>query len=393
MIRRSDLAGDQIFRHGDEIVVSTLAIGFSGRIVPLRAEFAAAADIGEDVNPSSFQPGRSDAGAVTRQQGDFKAAIAIEQRGARAVEFQPFPADPEVGNSRAILRCCLVLADGQSVGVEERWQALDLLAVGLAERPVIKAGGSQKVRDGHEIGIGSMPVHAAQSHRAEVGCFNGRASPFAVFTFQHEQLVSDVLQLIEHKEILCLSPRRQGFAVGRLEQYVKDALPFHISGERSSQKRSGGVGLALEVPIGSQLEQELIFKRADLRVIRLLDSGPIDALPKINVAGEERLSAMDEFIGPPVIVNHARPHAHILRLPLEHKLGFRHGSVPLPLLDDARVTRGRQRVRTEIRADVKRITIPPGNVALRFRQKEPAGHKFLRGEVELSDHGSVRPAA
>ena len=122
----------------------------------MRAELAAAADVGHDVNAALLQPGRADAGAVAGQHGDLESAVAVEQGRVVAVEGQPFLRDLEVGNPRAVLGGRLVLADLEALGVEEGGQALELLAFRRPSVPRTELDGRQEVGDGQEVVVRLM---------------------------------------------------------------------------------------------------------------------------------------------------------------------------------------------------------------------------------------------
>ncbi len=66
MSRRGNFSGDQVFGHGNEIIKHLLAIGLQTGLMPARAKFAAAANIGHDVDAPIVEPGIADRGGITR---------------------------------------------------------------------------------------------------------------------------------------------------------------------------------------------------------------------------------------------------------------------------------------------------------------------------------------
>ena len=89
---------------GDEVLVRLVAVGLERRLVPLRAELAAAADIGEDEHAPLLQPGRADRGVVGRPPRELEPAVAGEQGRVVAVEGQVVAGDLEIGDAGAVLR-------------------------------------------------------------------------------------------------------------------------------------------------------------------------------------------------------------------------------------------------------------------------------------------------
>ncbi len=54
--RAGDLAGDEVAANRGEIVIDDLALGLEARLMPRRAEFAPAADVGEDIDAAALKP-------------------------------------------------------------------------------------------------------------------------------------------------------------------------------------------------------------------------------------------------------------------------------------------------------------------------------------------------
>ena len=108
---RRDLARDQVLGHRDEVLERLDAVLLQRRLVPARAELAAAADVGERVHAAALQPGRAARPRVARRLRDLEAAVAAEQGRARAVGLEALRRDHEVRDLRAVLRRRLVLQD------------------------------------------------------------------------------------------------------------------------------------------------------------------------------------------------------------------------------------------------------------------------------------------
>ncbi len=62
VLRRGDLALDQVLGDGGEVFVGPVPVLLERGLVPLRAELAAAADVGDHVDAALLQPGRADDG-------------------------------------------------------------------------------------------------------------------------------------------------------------------------------------------------------------------------------------------------------------------------------------------------------------------------------------------
>jgi hypothetical protein len=74
---------DQPFGRGDEILVRLGPVELDGRLVPILAVFAAAADVGHRVGSPHIHPldGRH---LEARSDGDVEAAVTVQQRGVVA---------------------------------------------------------------------------------------------------------------------------------------------------------------------------------------------------------------------------------------------------------------------------------------------------------------------
>ena len=114
-----DVASNQVFGHGDEVLEGARTILLQRRLVPGRAELAAAADVGQRVDAAAFEPGDADAGGIARQLRDLEAAVAVQQRRLRLrLASLAGPRDLEVGNARAVGGGRPMLRDGEALGIE-----------------------------------------------------------------------------------------------------------------------------------------------------------------------------------------------------------------------------------------------------------------------------------
>src|SRR6185436_21143454 len=101
---RGDLAGDEVARDGGKVFEVADVVLFHGGLVPGRSELAPAADVGEDVDAASREPGGSEDSAVLGDHGVFESAVRVEKRRSGAVGLRPFGTNHEVRDFRAVLR-------------------------------------------------------------------------------------------------------------------------------------------------------------------------------------------------------------------------------------------------------------------------------------------------
>jgi hypothetical protein len=87
-------------------------------------------------------------------------------------------------------------------------------------------------------------------------------------------------------------------------------------------------------------------------------------------------------------------HQDIARLALVHRAGGRERLAARPLLDDARITRGRHRPGAEVGGHPDRVEVLPGDVLLGLRGKvEAVAHETPCLQVEFAHDARVGPAA
>ena len=201
-------------------------LAFRRGAVPLRAELAAAADIGEDVHAPLLQPGGPDRGIVHRPPRELETAVAGEQRRIAAVEGQVGAGDLEIGDAGAVLRDGLVLGDGQALRVEERREPLERLgrtAAGGAHR---QGRRGQEAGGGEEIVVRVIGVDRMGARIDEIGQARHRlAVPSAIAVRQDLDPAPDVVQLVEEDEVPRRADARQRLPLGRLEQDVERRDP------------------------------------------------------------------------------------------------------------------------------------------------------------------------
>src|SRR5690349_18153375 len=93
---------DQPLRRGSEIVEHVLLVRLHAALVPLLAELAAAAQVGQRENTAVL--GEDDGvGTECRSFVNQKTAVAIEQRGPVAVQLKALFVDQKHGYARLVL--------------------------------------------------------------------------------------------------------------------------------------------------------------------------------------------------------------------------------------------------------------------------------------------------
>ena len=113
-----DAARDQVHGHGLIVLMRPLAVLLQGRLMPVGAELAATAGIGDDIDPAPLQPQLADRGRIAGQQRRLEAAVAVQQGRVRAVHRHGVTMDDEIGDHGAVGRAGLELVDPHSLGIE-----------------------------------------------------------------------------------------------------------------------------------------------------------------------------------------------------------------------------------------------------------------------------------
>ena len=131
-----DLPRDQVLADGREVVIGDLPLRLQRRLVPCRAELAAAADIGDRECAAAFHPQFAGDGAVAGHVRHLEAAVCGQDRRRRAVQLHTLPVRDEIRDLRAVLRRRLELLGDEVRRVElgrHRLDLRDLVAVGLPQ--------------------------------------------------------------------------------------------------------------------------------------------------------------------------------------------------------------------------------------------------------------------
>ena len=286
-----------------------------------------------------------------------------------------------------------MLADFHAVGLEEYRQTLELFALRPAQRAEVQAGWCQKVRHGHEVIVRFVGIHTDGIDGTKGGRIQRQAGPPRVLVLQDIQAVPDILQLVQDEVVFCVTCASQALAIGGLEQDGKLALAFEIRVEIGCQQRAARPGLSADCPVCAQLQQELVLESADRGIVRLVDPGPLIPPAHEFLVGEKRDAPLDKFVSSTVVVDNFRADADVLRFAFENQLRLLQGRAARPLFDDPRVAGSGQRAGTEVGANVERVAVAPGDVALGFRQVETIGDKCLCVQVKFPHHRRIRPAS
>ena len=144
---RCDLARDQIFGDGGEVVVDDLALRLQAGLVPGGAELAAATDVGQHIGAAALDPELTDGRRIARRHRELEAAIRVQQRRVRAVQFHALRAHDEIGNLRAVFRRRFELIYRHVRSVEARRQRLHFLEAARRGVAEIEAVRLQEARD------------------------------------------------------------------------------------------------------------------------------------------------------------------------------------------------------------------------------------------------------
>ena len=114
-----------------------LAVLLQGRLVPVGAELAAAAGIGDDIDPAPLQPQLADRGRIAGQQRRLEAAEAVVARTTKALEeIDAVLADPaiyvkdprkaaDLGQKRLKAQAAVDKAEAEWMDIAEQLAALE----------------------------------------------------------------------------------------------------------------------------------------------------------------------------------------------------------------------------------------------------------------------------
>ena len=103
LVRVGVLLVDQVLGAGNEVVEDVLLLGEVAGPVPILAELAAAAEVGDGVDAALLQPDLANH-IEARHLAAAVAAVAVENRWVLAVEFCVLLLDDVERNPRAVLR-------------------------------------------------------------------------------------------------------------------------------------------------------------------------------------------------------------------------------------------------------------------------------------------------
>ena len=391
---RGDLAADEVLGHRDEVLVGLVAVRLERRLVPLRAELAAAADVRDHVDAALLEPGRAHAAAVAGHHRHLEAAVAVEEGRVLPVEGEVLPGHLEVRDPRPVLRRGLVLADREALRVEVRRQLLELLRRALADRAEGEARRRQVVGDGQEVVVRLLVVHPARAHRAELGHPGQRlARPRPVLAGQDVDAVAHVVELVEQHVVEGRAEAGERLPLGRLEEHVEAPLALQEALEVRGEEGTRGVGLPADRPVVAQLEEQQVAVDGGVRAVRLVD------LEELAVAAQEHLvrvegdRPVDEVALEALRVVAKGGDRDVLGLALEDRLGRGERGAPLPGLRDPRVARRGHRSGTEVRADVEACPrrASPRRSWTRAGRSRPSGTSSPRGRTPATTSASAPP--
>ncbi len=242
--RAGDAALDQVFGHRDEIIKAALAMLALGRLVPARAELAAAAQIGQHINPALRQPAAPEDAAVAGLHRNLKAAIAVEQRGRAVLGQLTAWFDDEVGHDRAVLGTRLQLLHPVRAGIKELGQGLQKLALDAAHFAQLQPRRSEKVAAGQQVMVGILTGKRHHIQAAQIPRRQQRFLPLAFLIAPLHQLLARFIHAHTQDRAARRHMALQRAARRGAEQGVELALACGPVGARNGKQRTGHMGLA-----------------------------------------------------------------------------------------------------------------------------------------------------
>ena len=256
-LRRGQAAPRQILGDRRKIVIGALPVLLDRRLVPGRAELAAAADVGERPDIALLEPQPAAQPRIPRHLRALEAAIAVEQRRRRTGLVLP-PHD-EIRNHGAVLRCRLELLGGIGRGIETRRLGFD----GLKRRCIVVRPDQRGRRQ--EIGVaerdrGAVHIGVVDGDVAIVGKCDPLRLPFAADALEGDDAATHI---VDQRDVeLGPGPRRRqhGRTWRRFEQRIdgSDAAALQPVLEVERIDAAGGVGLAVRsLPRAAQREHQL----------------------------------------------------------------------------------------------------------------------------------------
>ena len=172
-----------------------------GRQMPWRAVLTATPDIGQDKAATALQPGCAHCRVVARCQGNFEAAIAVQQGRRAAIGLHVLATDLEVGDTCAVFRDGEVLLNLQAVCIEEVRQSFESAVLRLAGNAEQHVGRIEKVLDRQKIGIGLFAVECPGAGLAELWNLDRAAFPSSLSVSQNGDASANLIQKIEQQAI------------------------------------------------------------------------------------------------------------------------------------------------------------------------------------------------
>ena len=412
--RGGDAASDQVFGHRDEVVITALLVFLDRRLMPGRAEFAPAADVGHHIDTAALQPGAAGQGRIPGLERDLKAAVAVEQRGARATgrhrAVHAFGPDDEIGHACAVRAGGKKLFGPHAGGVEHVGQRLQALAGAacrisrLAEPQRIGAeeiGVDQQVVFGQRVVAEHRVVQRVEAQRAGEGRVDLAALETAGSAPPLLQAAGHVVEHIDQHMTAGGGETGKRAGRGGFEQHGEATLAGQVSPGIGSQQGAAGIGAATHDQVAAQFQQQSVD-----RIASAVPEGVTGVVRDVEFLQALALPVVDEILRTIEVERahkigaamarcrvDAEIHADVAALTLEHGRSLCKGRAAIPALDDPGVTRIGQRAGAEITADIQRVLVEPINPALGFRQFEAVGDEGFGNSVELAHHGCIGPAA
>ena len=312
---------DQILGHRSQIVERILALLAQRILMPGRAIFAAAPDIGEDIGiaiPDPEQAQRPGAigfgGEVGRRLCRAEPAIGMDERRHRSLDA--LLARQEIGHLRPVLRRRKALLHHELAGVEARGQLLD-----RARRP-LRSCHHQARRGQHPLDRGEDPVAlvvgADQMDRRLVGQRHRTAGPATGggIAGHRQQRARHIVELLHPQDIVGGAHFLDHGGRGRLQHDLRrPRLARRHIGDRPGHQRSGrnvaqrlvqqhdhlAADQATEIGrIGHRCADQLAVRALDIEVVGVEGQRPVDEDPAFVAilldARPHRNVAVDAFL-------------------------------------------------------------------------------------------------
>ncbi|MNJ40241.1 hypothetical protein D3C77_351310 [compost metagenome] len=404
MARAGDLALLQVARDSGEIVEGALAVLAQGRLVPLRPELAAAADVGLDEDAAVLEPQLAHLGLVGGREAGLEAAIAEQDGRAGPVHRQVLRAGDEVGDLGPVGRGRLELLDHMGRGVELGGGRLQLGQdaggdLGQAER----RRGQEALRGDEDPALGLGAV--AQPHGAVGGDGDVGRGPARALRGEALQRAHDIVGDHRHHAVLEHAHALQRLARPRREEGRGGGgviTRFVQCGQRQGQQRTGDVGLAAEGP-------GLVGREDQLAVHHAFDADPLGQgqlvglavgakRPGLGAEGVQRAAEQHRLDRPGLVAQHHGGDAvAAVALLAAIDLGrLRQGLAARQGFDDVGIARLRQAARAEVRGDQQGVAVQPRDAVLALGDDEAApvlwSDEGLGRQVELADRDGVLAA-